>query len=101
MRGYKLPKIKNPASAGTTPEEKKKIWQSELSFGSMVSDAKKILAVISSLAGYAPSNTDLSVVNYTALITDCENKNKAVALALIANSNAIDKRLDLYDGLKG
>lgn len=101
MRGYKIPKIKNPASAGETSEEKKKVSQSELSFGSIVADAKKILAVIDSLAGYAPSNTDLTVVNYTALITDCEAKNKTVAKDLFKNSTAIDARLGLYDGENG
>ena len=101
MRGYKIPKIKNPASAGETPEEKKKVSQSELSFGSIVADAKKILSVIDSLAGYAPSNTDLSAVSYTALIADCEAKNKTVAQDLFKNSSAIDARLELYDGEEG
>lgn len=101
MRGYKLPKIKNPGSAGETPEEKKKVSQSELSFGSIVADAKKILSIIDSLAGYAPSNTDLSVVSYTARITDSEAKNKAVAKDLFKNSTAIDDRLELYDGENG
>ncbi len=101
MRGYKIPVIKNPASAPTTPAEKKKVSQNETSFGSIVADAKKILAVISGLAGYAPSNSDLKVANYTALIADCELKNKNVAQALIANSNAIDARAKLYDGTNG
>ena len=98
MRGIRLSKKKVTAAAGA--EEPKTLSTSEVSFGSMLNAGKEVLQVINGLAAYAPSNTNITSVNFSAFVTQLDNKNSEIASKLSDWDNAIETRADLYDTLK-
>lgn len=98
MRGIRLSKKKLPAEAGANAP--KSISTSEVSFGSMLGAGKEVLQVISGLASYAPSNTLITLANFTTFITQLDAKNSDVAELLSDWDNAVELRYDLYKTLK-
>lgn len=90
MRGIRLTK-KPPAESGA-----KTISTSERSFGSMLAVGREILEVIKTVAGYAPSNTKLTVLNFTAFLDSIDAQNSLVAQKLEEWDNAVEARSGLY-----
>ena len=72
---------------------------SERSYGSMLKIGKDILEVIKTVPGYAPTNTELTVANFTTFLTSVDTQNSTVAAKLEAHDNAIEARADLYKQL--
>ncbi len=96
----KLVNYQKSKSPKTEPT-KKTSSQSETSFGSMLQQGKSILAIISALPVYAPTNADLRVDNFKAFLLDLEACNQTVAELQIALSQAIQNRAQLYEGDTG
>jgi hypothetical protein len=93
MRGIRIskkPPAGSPAKTAST---------SEVSFGSMLKVGKDVLEVIKLVPGYAPSNTNLTVLNYTAFVASVDAKNSVVAEKLEEYDNSVEARLSLYDEL--
>lgn len=98
MRGIKLTsKLPKPPAGGTDP---KKQSVSEVSYGSTLSAGKEALQVIKGLAAYAPSNTDVTVANFTTFIAQLDAKNTDIYDKQTDWENAVDDRAELYDILK-
>lgn len=96
MRGMRLSKKPVPSEGGTGP---KTISTSERSYGSLLAVGREILEVIKTVAGYAPSNTTLTVVNFTALLDSIDAKNSLVAQRQEEWDNFVETRSALYDDL--
>jgi hypothetical protein len=94
MRGIRLSK-KPPA--GDNP--KKSLSTSERSYGSMLQAAKDVLEVIKTSAGYAPSNTAITIANFTTLVNTIDAKNSSVAEKQEIYDNKIEVRGNLYNDL--
>ncbi len=94
MRGIRLSK-KPPA--GENP--KKSLSTSERSYGSMLQAAKDVLEVIKTSIGYAPSNTAITVANFTTLLSTVDAKNSSVAEKQETYDNKIEVRGNLYNDL--
>ena len=98
MRGKRLtPKPKPPEAGATGP---KKVSTSEVSFGSVLSTAFEILEVIKGNALYAPSNTALTVANFTTLLTTIDTKNKLIGQMREQWDDAVESRMSLYSDLQ-
>ena len=96
MRGIRLTKKPDPPAGGTGP---KTISTSERSYGSMLAVGREVLEVIKTVAGYAPSNTALTVVNFTTFLDGIDTKNSLVAQRQAEWDNAVEARIALYDDL--
>ena len=93
MRGIRIskkPPAGSPAKTAST---------SEVSFGSMLKVGKDVLEVIKLVPGYSPSNTNLTVANYTTFISQVDAQNSLVAEKLEEYDNGVEVRLGLYDEL--
>jgi len=91
MRGIRISK-KPPAGSPTKTSS-----TSEVSFGSMLKVGKDVLEVIKLVPGYAPSNTNLIVADFTTFVASVDTKNSLVAEKLEEYDNSIEVRLNLYD----
>lgn len=96
MRGIRLTKKPAPQEGGP-----KTISTSEVSYGSMLAVGKEVLEVIKTVAGYAPSNTALTVANFTTFLDDIDAKNSLVAQKQEEWDNSIEARSALYETLAG
>ena len=96
MRGIRLSK-KPPAG----DEGKKSVSTSERSYGSMLQAGKDVLEVIKTIAGYAPSNTDITVANFTTTLAAIDAENSSVAAMQETYDNKVEARASLYDDLSG
>jgi hypothetical protein len=94
MRGIRLSK-KPPAVEGG----KKSVSTSERSYGSMLQAGKDVLEVIKTVAGYAPSNTAITVANFTTLLSTIDAKNSSVAEKQETYDNKVESRASLYSDL--
>ena len=97
ISNYHPPKKPVSASPGQTPAEKKKVSQSETSYGSLVQAGRNLAAAAAKVPGYNPGNADLTSKGLTSAMDGLASKNKAVADALIDAEQAIDDRRDLYE----
>lgn len=96
MRGMRLSKKPVPSEGGEGP---KTISTSERSYGSMLAVGREALEVIKTIAGYAPSNTDLTVANFTTFLDDIDAKNSLVAQRQEEWDNSIEARSTHYNDL--
>lgn len=94
MRGIRLTK-KPPV--GDNP--KKTLSVSERSYGSMLQAGKDVLEIIKTVAGYAPSNTAITVANFTATLSALDAKNSQVASLQETYDNKTEARGSLYNEL--
>ena len=94
MRGIRLSK-KPPVVEGG----KKSISTSERSYGSMLLAGKDVLEVIKTVAGYAPSNTAITVANFTTMLAAIDAKNSSVSEMQETYDNKVETRADLYKNL--
>lgn len=94
MRGIRLSK-KPPAVEGG----KKSVSTSERSYGSMLQAGKDVLEVIKTIAGYAPSNTAITVANFTTTLAAIDAKNSSVAEKQEIYDNKVETRAGLYNDL--
>jgi hypothetical protein len=97
ISNYRPPKKPVSPSPGETTTEKKKVSQSEASYGSLVQQGRDLAAAVAKVAGYNPNSADLTPGALTASMKTLSDQNKAVADALIDASTSIDKRSKLYD----
>jgi len=98
MRGKRLtPKPKPKEEGAPAPKTSS---TSEVSFGSVLSTAFEILEVIKGNALYAPSNTALTVANFTALLSTIDAKNKLIAQRREEYDDAVEGRMSLYVDLQ-
>lgn len=98
MRGKRLtPKPKPPEAGATAPKISS---TSEVSFGSVLSTAFEILEVIKGNVLYAPSNTALTVANFTTLLNTIDAKNKLIAQRREEYDDAVEGRMSLYVDLQ-
>jgi len=96
MRGIRLSKKPEPPAGGGGP---KTISTSERSYGSMLAVGKEVLEVIKLVAGYAPSNTTLTVANFTTFLESIDTKNSLVAQKQEQWDNSLEARGTLYNTL--
>ena len=96
MRGIRLSK-KPPVTEGG----KKSVSTSERSYGSMLQAGKDVLEVIKTIAGYAPSNTEITVANFTTMLAAIDAKNSSVAAMQETYDNKVETRASLYNDLSG
>lgn len=97
MRGKRLTPKPKPTESQPNP---KTLSTSEVSFGSVLATAFDILEVIKGNALYAPSNTDLTVANFTTFLTSIDTQNKLIAQRREEWDDAVEARLSLYNDLK-
>jgi hypothetical protein len=98
MRGKRLtPKPKPKEEGAPVP---KTVSTSEVSFGSVLATAFEILEVIKGAVGYAPSNTALTIVNFTTFLTTIDAKNKLIAQRREEYDDAVENRMSLYTDLQ-
>ena len=98
MRGKRL--TKKPVASEEGGEAPKTVSTSEVSFGSVLSTAFEILEVIKGNAAYAPSNTNLTVANFTTFLNSIDAKNKLIAQRRTEYDNATESRMNLYNDLQ-
>ncbi len=99
MGSKKPPKKTAPSADPSTTEEKKKVSQSELSFGSLLAVGKEILEVIKGIASYAPSTETLQVNKFDDYLKTIDTKNSAVAAAYERYDDSVEQRWSIYDEL--
>lgn len=97
ISNYHQPTKPATSSPGTTATEKKKISQSEASYGSMIQAGRDLAAAASKVPGYNPAAVDLKPAGLTAAMDNLAAKNEAVATALVEARNAASVRLELYE----
>jgi len=98
MTNYHPPKkITQPVVPDADKE--RTISTSERSFGSLIRAGKDILERIVKVGNYAPINIDLSVANFGLLVEKIESKNNEVASVLTSYTEAISKRMEIYEEL--
>jgi hypothetical protein len=93
LRGIRISK-KPPAGSPVKTSS-----TSEVSFGSMLKVGKDVLEVIKLVPAYAPSNSNLTVANFTTFISLVDSKNSLVAEKLESYDNSVEARLNLYNEL--
>ena len=101
MRGQRLKKKPDPPTP--PPEnagEKKKVSVSELSYGSVLEMGVSVVEVVKAKAGYAPSNTALTVASLNTFMDNLYAKNRLVLSKAEVYCNAVDVRVNLYADLK-
>lgn len=96
LKGYKKPKTKMVDNV-----EVKTLSQSEQSFGSLIQSGKNILAIIQGIQGYAPSNTNITVQGFQAILNNIEILNNSVQEKNILVANNIANRKEMYEGENG
>ncbi len=94
MRGIRLSK-KPPA--GDNPVMS--LSTSERSYGSMLQAGKDVLEIIKTSAGYAPSNTAITIANCTTLLDTLDAKNSDVSSKQEIFDNKTEVRGNLYTEL--
>ena len=72
---------------------------SERSYGSMLQAGKDVLEIIKTTAGYAPSNTSITIVNFTTLLSTLDAKNSDVSSKQEIFENKTEVRSTLYTEL--
>jgi hypothetical protein len=97
ISNYHPPKKPVSASPGTTPLEKKKISQSERSYGSLVQSGRDLAAAAAKVPGYNPTAADIKPANLVLAMKALADKNNEVATALAEAQDAIDTRAASYD----
>lgn len=100
ISNYHPPKKAVSASPGGTPVEKKKVSQSEASYGSLVQDGRDLAAAVAKVPGYNPNAADLQPAALVVAMKTLADHNNTVATALVEASNAITARTALYDAEK-
>lgn len=93
LRGKRLTKKPPLNPDGTVPKTNSTI---ELSFGSMLGTGRELLEAIKNLPSYLPSNTNLTVANFTTFLDSIEAKNTLVAQRYEEYDDAAEARLALY-----
>lgn len=81
--------------------EVKTASQSEQSFGSLIQSGKNILAIIQGIQGYAPSNPNITVQGFQAILNNIEVLNNSVQEKSILVTNNIANRKEMYEGDNG
>jgi hypothetical protein len=97
ISNYRPPKKPVSSSVGSTPSEKKKVSQSERSYGSLVQFGRDLAAAAAKVPGYNPTAADLQPAALKSAMKTLADKNAAVTDALVDAQNAIDARLAMYD----
>lgn len=97
MRGKRLTKKPTLNKDGSVP---KTISTIEVSYGSILGAGKELLEVIKTVPGYLPSNSDLTVANFTSFLNSIDAKNSAVAERYEQYDDSVEARFELYDELK-
>ena len=98
MRGKRLTAKPKSAEAGVAAP--RTISTSEVSFGSVLSTGFDVLEVIKGNALYAPSNAELTVVNFTTFLNTIDAKNKLIAQRREEWDDAVENRISLYNDLQ-
>ena len=97
MRGGTKPR-KSSADENGSPA--KTTSTSELSFASILGNGRDLLELIKLVPGYAPSNSNLTVANYEALLNSVAAKNSSVAQMREQYDDALEHRANLYYDLR-
>jgi len=91
IRKSKKPPTGWPAKTAST---------SEVSFGSTLKVGKDVLEVIKLVPGYAPSNANLTVLDFTSFFAAIYTQNSFVVEKPEEYNNSVEVRLNLYDELE-
>ncbi len=67
----------------------------------MLQAGKDVLEIIKTTAGYAPSNTAITIANFTTLVATLDAKNSEVANKQEVYDNKVEVRGNLYTELAG
>lgn len=97
-------KTKKEPVPSTTPESgevKKKISQSEKSFGSLIGAGRNIYQIIISISDYSPSNVLIKKDDFRVFVESVESINDEVSRNYIAADKAIKDRFLAYEGDDG
>lgn len=97
IRHMREAKLIFKAATENTPEEK--ISQSEQSYGSVTQQFSDLVAVLSQLPGYNPSNSALQVAQLQALISQLNQLNMEAASRYQQLKNVRSRRRNLYKEL--
>jgi hypothetical protein len=97
ISNYRPPKKPVSAAIGTTPSEKKKISQSERSYGSLVQSGRDLAAAAAKVPGYNPTAADLQPAALKASMKTLSDANGAVADALVDVEKAAEVRSTIYE----
>jgi hypothetical protein len=97
-RTTKVPPTSTSPEAG---DAKKKISQSEKSYGSLIAAGRNIYQIITSIPGYAPSNPMIQKDNFGTFLDSVDNLNNEVSRNYIAADKAIKDRYLAYEGEDG
>ncbi|MDX2305824.1 MAG: hypothetical protein NW226_23655 [Microscillaceae bacterium] len=101
MNSYKKPTKKEESSGDSETPAKRIVSTAEAGFGALLQSTKHILEIIKNLPDYAPSNARITLEGLGKLISDVEAANQLVNTNLYAYSDAVAKRLELYEGEQG
>ncbi len=97
MRGVRLTKKPVAKEGEVTP---KTVSTYELSFGSLLGNGRELLEVIKTVPGYLPSNTKLTVAEFTTFLNSVDAKNTLVAQKYEAYDDSVEARGSLYKDLQ-
>lgn len=97
MRGERLTKKPVAKEGGETP---KTVSTYELSFGSLLGNARALLEIIKTVPGYLPSNGKLTVAELTTFLNAVDAKNTSVAQKYEAYDDSVEARGSLYNELQ-
>ncbi len=95
--GYRTPKPKLPA--GSTPPKKRNVG--EQSFAELAGFFKNLISTVTGIAGYNPTNTDLTIPQMTTLFGTFDTKNTAMDTLASNLSVIVGERFNMYDGTAG
>jgi hypothetical protein len=96
---YKPPKP--PKKAGETEADTKKRNRGEQSYADIASLLKNLISLLQGIAGYAPTNTELTVAELTALHASLVAENTSMGGKAGKLDIAIVDRKELFDGNGG
>ncbi len=97
ISGYKAPKKPVSSSPGQTPDERRKVSQSEASYGSLVQHGRDLAAAVSKVAGYNPGFPELAPEALAATMKTLSEHNDTVTKALMDADSAIKARSKMYE----
>lgn len=97
LRGQRL--TKKPVAIPNAPTPKT-VSTVEVSFGSILGAGRELLEVIKTVPGYTPSNTALTVANFTTFLDSIETKNTSVAQKYEQYDDSVETRASLYNQLQ-
>jgi hypothetical protein len=97
ISNYRPPKKAVTPSPGSTGPEKKKVSQSEASYGSLVQAGRDLAAAAGKVAGYNPGAADLKPNALKSAMDTLADTNKTVAEALVDTEKAIAERSKIYE----